>query len=63
MLYRAPEVFLHVPKVLHVIDIWSVGCVFAGTLYSLELLRGEPLFHGHRELELLESIFQYLQLI
>jgi cyclin-dependent kinase len=57
MLYRAPEVFLQVPKVLNAIDIWSVGCVFA------EMLRGEPFFHGNRELELLESIFQYFRLI
>lgn len=35
MLYRAPEVFLNVSKVFHVIDIWSVGCIFAGMTFFI----------------------------
>ena len=59
MLYRAPEVFCMVPKVLPVIDIWSAGCIFAGNpITKSEMFRGTPIFNGQRELELLDSIFQ-----
>ena len=53
MLYRAPELFTGVPKYCEVIDVWSVGCVFA------EMLRGEPLFRGSREIELFQFIIRY----
>jgi serine/threonine protein kinase len=54
MLYRAPELFTGVPKYCEAIDIWSAGCVFA------EMLRGEPLFRGSREIELFQFIIRYV---
>ncbi|KAJ3361313.1 hypothetical protein HDU91_003995 [Kappamyces sp. JEL0680] len=50
MLYRAPELFAGIPKYHYAIDVWSVGCVFA------EMMRGEPLFRGSREIELFHFI-------
>lgn len=54
MLYRAPELFTMVPKYCEAIDIWSAACVFA------EMLRGEPLFRGSREIELFQFIIRTL---
>lgn len=52
LLYRAPEMFLSFSQYFDAIDIWSVGCVFG------EMLRGEPLFHGSREIELFQFILR-----
>lgn len=52
-LYRAPELFAAIPKYDYSVDVWSVGCVYA------EMLRGEPLFRGEREIELYQNIFRY----
>lgn len=50
--YRAPEVFVSRGNYGHEIDIWSVGCIFA------ELLNHQVFFHGMRDLEVLNEIFQ-----
>ena len=52
MLYRAPEMFSASTGYNETIDVWSVGCVFA------EMLRGEPIFHGSREIELIQFILR-----
>ena len=54
MLYRAPELFLGLRQYHSSIDIWSIGCVFA------EMIRGEPLFQGTREIELFQFILRLL---
>lgn len=45
--YRAPELLLGVKEYSTMIDIWSVGCIFA------EFLTLKPLFPGKSEIELI----------
>jgi len=54
MWYRAPEVLLGCDKYTPVIDMWSVGCIFA------ELILKEPLFMGQREADQVDLIFKTL---
>jgi len=39
--YRAPEVLLGYTNYDHLIDLWSVGCIFGELLYRRPLLNGE----------------------
>ncbi|KAH0794996.1 CMGC family protein kinase [Histomonas meleagridis] len=49
LFYRAPEVFLHLPK-NYKMDIWSIGCVLA------ECYLGLPIFAGGSSLEVMRLI-------
>ena len=51
--YRAPEMLLGAPTYTGVVDVWSIGCIFA------EMVRGNDLFVGHSEMEVLKEIFRY----
>jgi len=35
------------------VDVWFIGCIFA------EMVRGNDLFVGHSEMEVLKEIFRY----
>jgi len=50
--YRAPEILLASKRYREVVDIWSLGCVFA------EMLNGKPLFSGSSTLNQLEKIIE-----
>jgi serine/threonine protein kinase len=61
MLYRAPEVFTHVPRYHASVDIWSIACIWT------EMHRGRHLVYlqlikinGNREIELFHFIFATL---
>lgn len=43
--YRAPEMLLGAPTYTGVVDVWSIGCIFA------EMVRGNDLFVGHSEMK------------
>ena len=45
MWYRAPELLMGADVYNHMIDMWSVGCIFA------ELILREPLFTGKNEMD------------
>jgi len=51
--YRAPEMLLGAPTYKGAVDVWSIGCIFA------EMVRGNDLFVGHSEMEVLKEIFRY----
>jgi cell division cycle 2-like protein len=55
--YRAPELLLNCEKYSTAIDIWSVGCILA------ELLLKEPLIQGQDELDQINKISNYLELL
>jgi len=50
--YRAPEIFFGAKYYGQPVDLWSVGCVLA------ELFLRQPLFHGHRDMEMLTLIIE-----
>jgi cyclin-dependent kinase len=52
--YRAPEILLGGKHYATVMDIWSVGCIFA------ELATRKPLFPGDSEIDQLFKIFRVL---
>lgn len=54
--YRAPEILYSYPSCMHttVVDMWSVGCIFA------EMLRGKPLFTGPSIIDRVQSIHSLL---
>lgn len=52
--YRAPEVMCSARKYDALVDVWSVGCIFA------ELLLRKPLFPGGNHIEQLKMIFTVL---
>lgn len=52
--YRAPEILLGGKHYATVMDIWSVGCIFA------ELVTRRPLFPGDSEIDQLFRIFRLL---
>lgn len=52
--YRAPEVLLGAEAYTEAVDSWSCGAIFA------ELLRGEPLFPGRSETEMVDRICRLL---
>ncbi|KAF5185267.1 Cell division control protein 2-like protein [Thalictrum thalictroides] len=51
--YRAPEVLLGATHYSTLVDMWSVGCIFA------ELITGKPLFPGDSELQQLLHILRF----
>jgi len=51
--YRAPEMLLGTPTYTSDVDVWFIGCIFA------EMVRGNDLFVGHSEMEVLKEIFRY----
>lgn len=60
-IYRAPEVFTHVPRYHASVDIWSIACIWT------EMHRGRQLvdykltqINGSREIELFQFIFSTL---
>jgi serine/threonine protein kinase len=44
---------LGAPTYTGVVDVWSIGCIF------VEMVRGNDLFVGHSEMEVLKEIFRY----
>ena len=56
--YRAPDVLLGFRQYSTSIDIWSAGCILAGTLLGslVEMALGRPLFPGTKEDQLLKII-------
>merc|ERR1712059_69425 len=52
--YRAPELLLGAKEYSTMIDLWSVGCVFA------ELPTMKPLFNGKSEIDQINRIFKEL---
>ncbi|KDO34505.1 CMGC/CDK/CRK7 protein kinase [Saprolegnia parasitica CBS 223.65] len=50
--YRSPELLLGATSYDSMVDMWSVGCVFA------ELYIGRPLFAGKNEMEQIRRIFE-----
>jgi glycogen synthase kinase 3 beta len=52
--YRAPELIFGATEYAPIIDVWSVGCVFA------ELLLGHPLFPGESGVDQLVEIIKIL---
>ncbi|KAJ6750224.1 hypothetical protein OIU85_000823 [Salix viminalis] len=52
--YRAPEMLLGAPTYTIAVDVWSIGCVFA------EMARGQALFDGGSEIEVLKEIFSII---
>jgi hypothetical protein len=44
---------LGAPTYTSVVDVWSIGCIFA------EIARENDLFGGHSEIEVLKKIFRY----
>lgn len=52
--YRPPELLLGEKLYSTAVDMWSVGCIFG------ELVLGEPMFQGTKELEQLGKIFARL---
>ncbi|KAJ3277094.1 Alanyl-tRNA editing protein Aarsd1 [Terramyces sp. JEL0728] len=62
MLYRAPEVYAAKRERYTIqIDVFSVGCIFAGNQsFNSEMIRGETLLRGQRELELLGYIIHVI---
>ncbi|XP_053990285.1 cyclin-dependent kinase 2 homolog isoform X3 [Hylaeus volcanicus] len=69
--YRAPDVLMESKNYSTHVDIWSVGCIFAGKgkyfniIISLpniilEMINGYPLFPGTNEQDQLLRIFQIL---
>src|SRR5437868_5331978 len=70
--YRAPDVLMGSRNYSTPIDIWSIGCIFAGSYSSIEILRdrisfsrntematGRPLFPGSNATDQLMRIFKY----
>ncbi len=62
ILYRAPELFYRVTMYSPAIDVWSVGCIFAGNCIDsiVEMVRGRSLFEAQGEIELLHDIHRKL---
>jgi serine/threonine protein kinase len=59
--YRPPDVLLGSKNYLTTVDIWSIGCIFAGKLLDfmfLEMINGKPLFTGVSESDQLKKIFR-----
>jgi len=58
--YRPPDVLLGSRNYLTTVDIWSVGCIFAGININnvLEMVNGKPLFTGSSEADQLKRIFK-----
>ena len=52
--YRAPEVVLNTNSYTGIIDLWSVGCVFA------ELLGRKPIFPGENQTNQITTIISTL---
>ena len=48
--YRAPEVTLNTQSYTEIVDLWSVGCVFA------ELLGRKPIFPGQNQTDQITTI-------
>ncbi len=60
--YRPPDVLLGSKNYLTTVDIWSIGCIFAGMYYFLkyilEMASGDPLFPAREEEKQLSTIFK-----
>ncbi|CAG8557115.1 18316_t:CDS:2 [Acaulospora morrowiae] len=55
--YRAPELLFSAGNYTNVIDLWSLGCIFA-EFYTKPV--GSPLFDGGSDIEQLSKIFRVL---
>ena len=49
--FKAPELLLDYMKYDYSLDMWSLGCMFAGMLF-----KKEPFFHGHDNYDQLVKI-------
>ena len=61
--YRPPDVLLGSKNYMTTVDIWSIGCIFAGKIFLsiflfLEMVNGKPLFTGVSEQDQLKKIFR-----
>ena len=64
--YRPPDVLLGSKNYMTTVDIWSIGCIFAGKIllikifiyFFLEMVNGKPLFTGVSEADQLKKIFR-----
>jgi casein kinase II subunit alpha len=56
--FKGPELLVDFQEYDYALDMWSLGCMFAGMIF-----RKEPFFHGHDNYDQLVKIAKVIILI